>query len=153
MSGTVESDKPMRLTDAVAAIIRHQDGRYLLQLRDSIPDIPCPGHWGLFGGSIEAGEAPAEALRRELREELELSARDPVFFTRLDFDLASQGLRPCGRSIYLVPLSRREHAGLVLHEGADLGLFTMREILSRLRLAPYDAFVMWLYANRRRFTE
>lgn len=153
MSGTVESDQPMRLTDAVAAIIRHQDGRYLLQLRDSIPDIPCPGHWGLFGGSIEAGEAPAEALRRELREELELSARDPVFFTRLNFDLESQGLRSCGRAIYLVPLSRREHAGLVLHEGADLGLFTMREILSRLRLAPYDAFVMWLYANRRRFTE
>ena len=153
MAGAVESDKPMRLTDAVAAIIRHQDGRYLLQLRDSIPVIPCPGHWGLFGGTIEAGEAPAEALRRELREELELTARDLVFFTRLNFDLESQGLRPCGRSIYLVRLSPREHAALVLHEGADMGLFAMSDILNRMRVAPYDVFVLWLYANRQRFTE
>lgn len=153
MTEIVESETPMRLTDAVAAIIRHEDGRYLLQLRDSIPDIPCPGRWALFGGTIDDGEAPAEALRRELEEELELSARQAVFFTRLDFDLASQGLRCASRRIYVVPLSADEHARLVLHEGAEMGLFAMTEILSGLPVAPYDSYVLWLYANRRRFIE
>ena len=34
--------------DAVAAIIVDEDGRYLMQLRDDIPRIFYPGHWGCF---------------------------------------------------------------------------------------------------------
>lgn len=46
------------------------DRRYLMQLRDDLPGIEHPGVWGLFGGGVEAGEAPAEAIAREVREEL-----------------------------------------------------------------------------------
>ncbi len=63
---------PLRGEDAVAALITVEDGRYLMQLRDDIPRIFYPGHWGCFGGAVSPGEDEIEALQRELAEELEM---------------------------------------------------------------------------------
>jgi 8-oxo-dGTP diphosphatase len=59
---------PMSLQIAVAMI--EQQGRWLLQLRDDIEGIVHPGTWGLFGGHLDPGEMPEQALRRELEEEI-----------------------------------------------------------------------------------
>jgi len=48
------------------------DGNYILQLRDSKPDIAASGQWGLFGGRIDTGETPLEAIKREVYEELSI---------------------------------------------------------------------------------
>ena len=63
---------PLRGEHAVAALITVEDGRYLMQLRDDIPRIFYPGHWGCFGGAVGPGESGLIALRRELEEELEM---------------------------------------------------------------------------------
>jgi 8-oxo-dGTP diphosphatase len=47
----------------------------LVFLRDDKPDIPFPNHWDFFGGHIEAGESPEQALVREVKEELGLDLR------------------------------------------------------------------------------
>jgi 8-oxo-dGTP pyrophosphatase MutT (NUDIX family) len=60
----------LRPAHAVAALLQLSDGRYVMQLRDSNPNIFYPDHWGCFGGAVDPGEAPAVALARELREEL-----------------------------------------------------------------------------------
>ena len=52
---------------AVAAI--HSRGRFFLQRR-APEDKLFPGLWEFPGGKLEEGETPAEALLRELREEL-----------------------------------------------------------------------------------
>ena len=62
--------------DSVAALIFRPDGRYLLQHRENRSDISFPNWWSLFGGARESGERAEDALRRELREELELIARE-----------------------------------------------------------------------------
>jgi 8-oxo-dGTP diphosphatase len=54
--------------------------RLLIYLRDNKPDIPFPNHWDFFGGHIEAGEAPEEALVREVREELGIELTQWRFF-------------------------------------------------------------------------
>ncbi len=54
----------------VAAFIRKED-KVLLGKR---PDGLLAGVWEFPGGKIEAGEAPEQALRRELREELGVEA-------------------------------------------------------------------------------
>ena len=54
------------MSSAVALAMLKRDDRWLLQLRDDISTIIAPGHWGLFGGHLEPGETPAEAVQREL---------------------------------------------------------------------------------------
>lgn len=54
----------------VALAMLHSGDRWLMQLRDDRPGIVAPGCWGLFGGHLEVGETPGQALRRELQEEI-----------------------------------------------------------------------------------
>jgi len=50
-----------------AAIVR--DGRLLLVKRRRAPEA---GHWSLPGGKVEFGESVADAVKREIREEVGL---------------------------------------------------------------------------------
>lgn len=63
------------------AIIRNGEGCVLL-LKHRFR--PSPG-WGIPGGFIERGEQPEQALRRELREEIELEVEDVKLFTTRAF--------------------------------------------------------------------
>jgi 8-oxo-dGTP diphosphatase len=56
--------------------------RLLVYLRDDKPDIPFPDHWDFFGGHVEAGETPEEALVREVKEELGVELEQWSFFRR-----------------------------------------------------------------------
>jgi 8-oxo-dGTP pyrophosphatase MutT (NUDIX family) len=53
-----------------------RDGRVLLAHRHP-RRRHYPDRWDLVGGHIEAGETPAEAVRRECREELGVDIDDP----------------------------------------------------------------------------
>jgi len=45
----------------VALAMLHQEGRWLMQLRDETPNIVALDCWGLFGGHLDQGETPAPA--------------------------------------------------------------------------------------------
>jgi len=136
--------------DAVAALILVEADGYLMQLRDPRTDIWYPGHWGLFGGGVEPGEDARDALARELKEELELELEDAEFFARFDFDLAGLRLERYFRNYYLVPITRATKARLVLHEGAEMRVFSGEEILQESRVTPYDSFALFLHYARAR---
>ncbi|MBF0351754.1 MAG: NUDIX domain-containing protein [SAR324 cluster bacterium] len=59
-------------------------GRYVMQHRDDNLNIPAPGMWGLFGGKIEPGETPDNALIREIQEELCLILKDYKFLFQIN---------------------------------------------------------------------
>ncbi len=52
----------------VGAMLMREDGRYLITQR--LPTSSLPLLWEFPGGRVEAGESDAEALARELREEM-----------------------------------------------------------------------------------
>lgn len=61
------------IVDVAAAVILRDDGAFLLARRP--PGKVYAGWWEFPGGKIEAGEPAAEALARELREEIGIAAR------------------------------------------------------------------------------
>jgi 8-oxo-dGTP pyrophosphatase MutT (NUDIX family) len=140
---------PLRPGDAVAALITVEEG-YLMQLRDARPDIWYPGHWGLFGGAVDPGEDPFEALKRELAEELELEIAAAQLFARFDFDILESGLQRFYRAYYIVPITPAVHARLRLHEGAQMRVFPAADILLEQHVTPYDAFALYLHQARGR---
>jgi len=137
-------------SDAVAAILLLEDGRYVMQLRDDKRDIWFPNHWGCFGGAVEQGESPEQALSRELYEEIELSVRKAEFFTRFDFDMSQLGLATYYRIYYLVRATLQEFQQLRLREGQKMRTFNGDQLLDRERVTPYDAFALRLYHDRAR---
>jgi ADP-ribose pyrophosphatase YjhB (NUDIX family) len=81
-----------RLIRCVGAVIHDNHGRLLLVRRATEPGR---GRWSLPGGRVEPGESDAEALRREMQEEVGL----PV----LVGDLVGSVLRAApGRGIYQI---------------------------------------------------
>jgi 8-oxo-dGTP pyrophosphatase MutT (NUDIX family) len=55
---------------AIAAVIRRDDGRFLLVRRAD--GRPAAGYWTPVTGRVEPGESLAQALEREVREEVGL---------------------------------------------------------------------------------
>jgi 8-oxo-dGTP diphosphatase len=66
----------LEVRDAIAAVIRRDDGRYLIIRRATA--VPAPGTWGVVTGRLEPGEGCAQALEREVREEVGLAVRAGV---------------------------------------------------------------------------
>jgi 8-oxo-dGTP diphosphatase len=59
----------------VAGAVTRADGRVLIAQRP--PGKQLAGSWEFPGGKLEPGEARAAGLKRELREELDITIRDP----------------------------------------------------------------------------
>lgn len=142
---------PLQSDHAAAAIIVANDGRYLLQLRDDIPRIFYPGHWGCFGGAIAPGETPLQAVTRELEEELQFNPSDAREFVRFDFDFTTIGQGPRYRAYYEYAIDASHVDDFVLCEGTDMRLFAPNDIFGLSNLIPYDSFAIWLHFARHRF--
>jgi 8-oxo-dGTP pyrophosphatase MutT (NUDIX family) len=114
------------MREDVGIILLNKEDKILLQLRENSPDIEYPDHWVLFGGGIEEGERPEDALKRELLEEIELKLdrfrflgnyhykcqrKQHIFFSRYDLDVNK----------------------VKLHEGSGLRYFSKDE-LDEIRL-------------------
>jgi 8-oxo-dGTP diphosphatase len=146
----LEISVKLTAADAVAAILQLPDGRFVLQHRDEKPEIWYPGYWGCFGGAVDAGETPLDALHRELWEELKLAPGRIDSFVSFDFDLACLGLRSYFRRYYFVSVSEAEFRSLQLGEGQAIGAFSSPELNTRIHLVPYDAFALDLFISRDR---
>ena len=108
------------------------DGRVLLQLRDDIPGIIKPGMWCFFGGGIETGEDPHDAVAREFEEETGLSYPKSSFapkYAVLNGEPSWGLLR-----VYQLRLDRHVNR-IVLNEGSGFGLCTQNQAV-KLDIIP-----------------
>ncbi len=105
---------------SVAMALLYHQNCFLMQLRDDKPSILYPGHWGLFGGHLEAQETPQQGLIREVHEEIEYDLQQPQYFH-------CYSDREAARHIFYAPLTV-EISALVQNEGQDLALVPIKSI-------------------------
>lgn len=110
----------------VVIILPYAGDKVLLQLRDQDHNIPFPGHWGFFGGSIDDGEQPRESALRELDEELGFH---PDELHLLDVTIIAE-LNNLMSHVFFCRLTTSVER-LTLTEGMDFGLFTVDEVMTK----------------------
>ena len=119
------------------AIIFDKD-YYLLQLRDNIPTITYPNCWSFFGGEIEDGERPWEALQREIREELNWYPSEGKFLWKY-YNASSA----CQIHFFSLNLLKKK-CQIILNEGQEYGWFKINEIEKK-------RMIMHVVENLRKF--
>ena len=105
-------------------ILEDQFGRILLQLRDDKPTIATPNMWGLFGGSVEAGEKPFDGALREIAEELCITLSPELLKPVLIYE----ELPMKWFHAFHYPISTSEIANIVLMEGQRFSLWSPQAI-------------------------
>ena len=113
------------------AIITQAD-EFLFQLRDDSSEISYADQWSFFGGEIESGESPWQALQRELLEELGWHPETGAYLYQWD----NPQHRGYSIHFFVVPF-QGSHDRLVLGEGQDLGWFTMEQIFWQAKVASH----------------
>ena len=124
----------MAVRDVSLFILYTSSGHILLQHRTD-DAFRLPGYWAFFGGGIEQGENPTEALRREIREELSYEVQGPKFFL-------AQKVRDEENDITkYVFVEQYQDQPLQLGEGQAMGWFSPDETHG-LKMVDHDRFVV-----------
>ena len=124
----------MAVRDVSVLILYTSTGHLLLQHR-SDDAFRLPGYWAFFGGGIEQGENPTEALKREIREELSYLVQNPTF-------LLAQKVRDGENdNTKYVFVEQYQDQSLVLGEGQAMGWFSPDETHG-LQMVDHDRFVV-----------
>jgi len=144
---TNNSTFPLSNLFIVSAVIYTTDGRYLMQLRDDKPGLALRNHWAFFGGEVDHGEAPEEAILREVEEELTFRANNCCWFHEAVYILPLHGRNVVRKAYYLIEIKPEEVDSMVLCEGAGFKLMTVSEILTLNCVAPWDLSVVLLHSR------
>lgn len=67
------------MNESVASILISTEDEFILQQREDRPDISSPGMVTVFGGGVEEGEEPMDAIIREMEEELTIKLNKEDF--------------------------------------------------------------------------
>jgi NDP-sugar pyrophosphorylase family protein len=127
----VELKRRLRETEGsgVSAILINDRGQVLLQQRDNNPAIRYPGHWSLFGGTIEDYESAADAIEREVLEEID--------FEMTNFGLFREFVQNNKHEFAFVGELTASLDELTLTEGQGMRLFHPAQ-LQQLLIRPDD---------------
>ena len=107
---------------------------------------PFAGLWSLPGGKVESGEAPRDAVRRELKEETGLEAETLGIVNTVR--LAAEG----AQSGYRLTVFYGRPAGGVLAAGGDAEAaeWVHLDDIEALAMTPGTAEMIWVAAHRVR---
>ena len=109
------------------------EDKYVLHLRDDNPNIIVAGKWSLIGGQMDKGEAPLQAINREVTEELSVSISKFRFLWFTDYIVNE--VKKTARSWFFVADMSSMWGRHKLTEGKAVECFVYEEI-SGLEMSP-----------------
>ena len=114
----------LMIKDDAIIILYNSNNEVLLQFRG--PNAPnVKDKWSFFGGGIEDGESPEEAVKRETMEELSYVLQNPNLIFTQDYDFEyKKGKKYCFIEKY------DESKTLILGEGDGMRWFSFKELES-----------------------
>jgi len=128
----------MTIGRGAGIILIANDGGILLQYRNK-DNKWNQDSWSEFGGQIEEGETPEEAIKRELKEELGIESVDLKFFKKYKLQrkkgIYEQFVFTASLNYPLDKLKKQQK------EGKDLALFDYEEI-KNLKMADYTKEIL-----------
>jgi 8-oxo-dGTP diphosphatase len=110
----------MKIRNVALIIFYDENKRILLQDRKGISKYG--EEWGFFGGGIEEGETPEEAVLRETREELDFDLKEYKYVGNNNFKVKDLSVR-C--KIFISPL--KNISEFKQKEGKKMELFSLEE--------------------------
>ena len=121
---------------AALIILYDSEKRFLLQHRTKDAER-LPDYWAFFGGGIEKGESPEEAIRREAFEELNYKLKFPQLAVEKNFEL---DCIPGYMYVYIEEFNEVKST-LRLQEGQGWGWFKAEET-DELKMTDNDRDVV-----------
>ncbi len=118
--------KSMETRRVAIFVLRDENRKILLQHRDAgAPTLP--NYWAFFGGGIEKGETPEQAVKREAKEELQIELK-PTFFKKYSYEPDELVKKLVELDMFIAPLEWSvEQLKKQQLEGDDLGLFNFED--------------------------
>jgi len=104
------------------AIVKNEQQQFLITRRQAGQHLA--GKWEFPGGKLEEGESLVNAMQRELKEEVGLTATEYSFFEAMTFDYDELTLQ---LNFYIVSAFEGEASGL---EGQMMKWVTLEELRS-----------------------
>ena len=126
----------MNITNKVASVILlNEKKEILLYLRDDKKTIPSPNCWSTLGGHVENNESVEEALKREIKEEIDYDIGDISFLGSFG-DLV-------GNKVYMYKsVINKKIEELHLSEGQRLDFFSFEEAMKIKIPQPLKMFLL-----------
>ncbi|MDO8668077.1 MAG: NUDIX domain-containing protein [bacterium] len=120
----------------VAVIILYEKNKKILLQHRAENAKRLPGYWGFFGGGVEAGETPEQAVRRETREELNYELENPKLVMTQKFTYKGDE-----NTQYVFMEEYDKNKKLTLGEGQGMKWYDLAE-LGELKIIDHDAKVL-----------
>lgn len=128
--------------DSAALFLRHTDtGDFLFHLRDDLDWIADPNRWSLIGGSIDTGESPEQAAKREALEELGIRIESLRYLDTIDaIDVVKGERHPLRIALFLAPIDVNTD-DIELKEGQEVRYFSLDAIMERDLKPEFKRFI------------
>ena len=131
----------MKIKEVSAIALYDNEGRILIQHRTY--DAPTsPNQWGFFGGGIEEGETPLQAVKRETFEELDIRLKNPKLFLKEHINI--EGKEHC---VYFYMQKIEDKNKIILKEGQNMKWIFQKEIDNYLT-KPYVKRIIKIIAEK-----
>jgi len=119
------------MANKVSLIVFLEGNKILLQERKDFSRFG--EEWAFFGGQIEDEETPEQALKREIREELDFELKEFKMFKKYVHKMKEDHITE--KNIFTAKFPGFDK--IKLKEGSGMKLFTLDEA-KKLKLMPHD---------------